>query len=220
MADVDSLFRDYVAEHKAGGEADPRRYLNQLEGADRAELAALVDGYLVRSPGQRWDPEKFKGSAAEQWTEAMARSLAGSAGTWPVLLPRLRERARITRAKLVEQLATALGVGGQEEKVASYYHQMEQGQLPSQGVSTKVLEALAAIVGSSAEALRSAGEQYGEGGEPPAGTVFARVATPRPDYEQGLGMASPSLKPQPRSPERADEAVDPDEVDRLFIGGD
>ena len=218
MADVDSLFRDYVAEHKAGGEADPRRYLRQLEGTNRAELAALIDGYLVRSPGQRWDPEKFSGSAAEQWAEAMARSLAGSAGTWPVLLPRLRERAKIRRAELVERLAAALGVGGQEEKVASYYHQMEQGQLPSKGVSSKVLEALAAIVGSSAEALRSAGEQVGEGGAPPAETVFARTAMPRPEYSER--MASPGAEPPAPAPQRASEPGQPDEVDRLFAGGD
>ena len=215
MADIDNLFRDYVAEHKAGGEADPRRYLKQVEGTDRAELAALIDGYLVRSPGQPWDSEKFKGSAAEQWTEAMSRSLVGSAGTWPVLLPRLRERARITRANLVEQLSAALGVGGQEEKVASYYHQMEQGQLPSQGVSTRVLEELAAIVGSSAEALRSAGEQIGEGGAPPEGTVFARVAVPRPEYEVDADMAPPAP-----AAKRAPETGGPDEVDRLFTGGD
>ena len=35
MPDVEQLFRDYVAEHREGGEADPRAFLAQVEGADR-----------------------------------------------------------------------------------------------------------------------------------------------------------------------------------------
>ncbi len=56
---------------------------------------------------------------------------------------RLRERAQVKRAELVERLAEALGRRPSEEKVASYYHEMEQGSLDSEGVSRAVLEALA-----------------------------------------------------------------------------
>ncbi len=221
MADVDKLFEDYVAEHRAGGEANPRTYLERVEGVDRDELATLIDAYLIRSPGRKWDPDAYRSSEVPALVEGMERSMGGRAGAWPVLLPRLRERARIKRAELVKRLAAALGVGGQTEKVADYYHQMEQGSLDSAGVSTRVLEALAGIVGSSAEALRSAGEKFGEGQPPSEGTVFARVATPRPEYgAEGLEAEALPAEPagvarQKRSPE-ADEA----EVDRLFTGGD
>src|SRR3954449_12052418 len=145
MADVQQLFSDYVAEHKGGGEADPAAYLQKLDGTDQAELAALIDAYLVRSPGRWWDAGAYEGSAAQQTAERLERSLSGQSGLWPELLPRLRERARVKRGDLVERLAGALGVGGQTEQVAAYYHQMEQGQLDSEGVSTRVLEALASI---------------------------------------------------------------------------
>jgi hypothetical protein len=225
MADVDKLFTDYVAEHRAGGEANPRPYLEKVEGVDRDELATLIDAYLVRSPGRGWDPAAYRGSAAEVWASGMERSMGGQAGTWPMLLPRLRERARIRRAELVERLAAALGVGGQTEKVAEYYHEMEQGSLDSGGVSTRVLEALAAIVGSSAEALRSAGEKFGEGQPPSEGTVFARIATPRPEYE-AKGVEAPGISKSgqagaaraKRTPEGG--AAEAAEVDRLFTGGD
>lgn len=217
MADVDKLFSDYVAEYRAGGEANPRAYLEQVEGIDRRELSELIDAYLVRAPGQAWDPAAYEGSAAQQWVQGMERSMGGEAGLWPVLLPRLRERAQIKRAQLVDRLAAALGVGAETERVASYYHRMEQGRLDSRGVSTRVLEALAGIVGSTAEALRSAGEQFGQGQAPSEGTVFARTAGPPPEiYAQAARPPAPAAEPD-RSPE-ADGGAG--EVDRLFTGGD
>jgi len=215
MADVDKLFSDYVAEHRAGGDADPRSYLERVEGVDRDELATLIDAYLVRSPGRGWDPEAYEGSAAQALVAGAERSIGGRAGAWPVLLPRLRERAKVRRKELVERLAVALGVGGQTELVADYYHEMEQGSLDSSGVSTRVLEALAAIVGSSAAALRSAGEKFGEGRPPTEETVFARVATPSPEYE---AKAVEALARESAAP--AGSAEEAAEVDRLFTGGD
>ena len=129
MADVDQLLKQYIAEHRAGGEANPRAYLDQVEGTDRAELAALIDAYLARSPGQPWDEDAYRGSPAERLVESLHESLAGASGSWPVLLPELRNRARIKREELVERLAAALGVAGREEKVAYYYNQMEHGRL-------------------------------------------------------------------------------------------
>ncbi len=76
---------------------------------------------------------------------------------WPALLPRLRNRAGLKRSQLVERLASALGTGDKTDKVAVYYHQMEQGTLPARGVSDRVLEALGQLVGETAQALRSAG---------------------------------------------------------------
>lgn len=221
MADVEQLFSAYVAEHKAGGEADPVGYLQRLDGADRAELATLIDAYLVRSPGREWDAEAFEGSPEQELATGMERSLVGSSGTWPMLLPLLRERARIRRADLVERLAGALGVGGQKEQVAAYYHQMEQGRLDSEGVSTRVLEVLGSIVGSSAQALREAGEAAGSPPESPPGAVFARTAMP--DAQYAPPPAPPEEKAGVTNPEsvshlEADE--EHDQVTRLFTGGD
>ena len=41
MSDVDRLLAEYLAEHRAGGEADPRTYLSRVSPPHRAELAAL-----------------------------------------------------------------------------------------------------------------------------------------------------------------------------------
>ena len=213
MADVDQLLKDYIAEHRAGGEADPRAYLERADEADRTELAALIDAYLVRSPGQPWDEAAYAGSPAERLVESLHESLAGASGSWPVLLPELRHKARIKRAQLVERLAAALGVTGREEKVAYYYNQMEHGGLAPSGVSDRVLDALAGIVDTNREALRDAGRTVVASDADQAAT-FARVAAPPPpEYaDSASGMARPGEPGHTARPER-------DEVDALFLDG-
>src|SRR3954447_11180914 len=204
MTDVDRLLEQYIQEHRGGGQADPLSYLGQLEGTDRAELAALMDAYLERAPGREWDPEAYAGSPAEQLVTSLSESLEGVSGSWPVLLPSLRERMKIARDVLVERLADALGVGGREEKVALYYNQMEHGQLEPAGVSDRVLDALAGIVGTTKQALRDAGTRtFAPEGE---ATAFTR---PRLESAEAMPAAA-------ASPGRTEPL---DEVDELFLGG-
>jgi len=215
MSDVDRLLSEYISEHRAGSEADPVGYLEQLEGTDREELAALLDAYLQRAPGREWDPEAFRGSAAEQLTQSLSKSLEGRAGLWPVVLPRLREQAKVKRADLVEALAQALGVGASKEKVATYYHEMEQGSLESTGVSDRVLDALGRLVGASAESLRRAGQNLGQAValEDRADAAFTRMQHAAPEYTDADAAKTPAPA---RSLGTAEEW---DEVDELFRGG-
>jgi hypothetical protein len=206
-SDVDRLLGAYVSEHRTGGEADPTRYLDQVHGADRAELAALIDGFLARQPRRSFDAAAFRGSVAEALVESLDASLRGQAGLWPALLPRLRSDAQLKRSEVVERLAEALGAPEQLEKVAGYYHLMEQGLLPAAGVSGTVLDALARIVNVSAVALRHAGEAITQAGAGPSGeAVFARAA-PAP-------QAGQAAEPKASAGEPAR-----DDIDRLFLGG-
>src|SRR3989440_10694026 len=124
MSDVDRLLSEYIEEHRSGGKADPVEYVQRLEGTERAELDALIDGYLARAPRRSWNAEAFPGSPADAMAESLEKSLDGVAGLWPAVLPGLRERAQLRRVELVAQLAAAVGATGREEKVAAYYHQM------------------------------------------------------------------------------------------------
>jgi hypothetical protein len=210
VSDVDRLLSEYIAEHQAGGRAEPREYLERVEGADREELAELIDAYLARSPGAAWDPEAFRGSAAARLSESIERSLAGQSGLWPVLLPRLRDRVQLKRSDLVARLAETLGVADSVDKVDGYYHEMEQGLLPSHGVSSRVLDGIGGLVGASGEFLRRAGEPFGAGTGRAEGPVFARTATPDAEYD------GTTTRDEQRSAEPTD---DWDQVDRLFRGG-
>ena len=153
---VDRLFADYVGEHRRGG-ADPAPYLAQLQGADRRELVALLDGYLARQPRRTFEPEAFDNSNASQLADVLHRSLHGEAGMWPVLLPQLRDRAGLSQEAVVTALAQALAIPNERPKVAQYYEQMEGGSLPAGGVDNTVLTALADVLGTTAAALRNAG---------------------------------------------------------------
>src|SRR5438046_2361078 len=77
-------------------------------------------------------------------------------------------------------------------KVEGYYHEMEQGLLPSAGVSSRVLEALGEIVGASAQFLREVGEPLGTGrGTLEEGAVYARRAHPDERFEEVDALAPP-----------------------------
>ena len=211
MTDVERLLNEYREAHRGDGEADPRPYLAQVSGVDRELLAGLIDAYLANAPRRRFSQTGFGESRARPVAEQAQRSLAGAAGMWPALLPRLRSRARLRRAELVAQLAARLGAQTQQDKVGLYYHQMEQGLLPEAGVSDTVLEALGRIVDSSASSLRQAGRMPAPG--PPRtdeGAVFARAT-----FDEPAGPAAGAAE----HPARERPAEEWDEVDRLFRGG-
>jgi hypothetical protein len=209
MSDVDRLLADYIAEHRAGGTADPGEYLARASPAQRTELAALIDTYLAHVPRQPFNQAMFRGSSAERTVDELERAIAGQAGLWPALLPRLRDRAGLKRSELVERLAAALGVSDRRNKVADYYHEMEQGRLPAQGVSDRVLESLGRIVGEKAQALRDAGRALAPPGQGPA-TAPAPAFARRTYNESGMAEAAASPAHPP---------AEWDDVDELFRGG-
>jgi hypothetical protein len=215
MGDPEQLFRAFVDSYRDDPSTDPREYLARLDGVDREELRVRIEAFLERAPLGDWDPEDFAGSMAERAIAAASPEFdspaAGQAEGWSQLLPALRERARLKRATVVERLAVALGFPDSEERVADYYHRMERGQLPPSGVSTTVLEALGSILGATAASLRAAGEA-GEPSGPGGGEVFARLGAP------AEAMASPGVAAADRV--AADRPEHPDDLDRLFIGGD
>ena len=209
MADVERLLHEFIAEDRSGGDADPLAYLTRTRGTDRAELEALIDAYLARAPRRRVDPTAGQPAAARRAVDELTRAVAGRSGWWPALLPRLRGAARLRRSEVVDRLAGDLGATGREAKVGAYYHAMEQGTLPAAGVSDRVLEALAAIVGTTTARLRDAGRAIG--GPPPdphAGAAFARIGTPDPEL---LEEPRPAPAPAPPVGQR-------DEIDELFTG--
>lgn len=211
MSRVQDLLASYAAAFEAGEAPDPQHFL-EAAGHQRPQLEAALERYLRDAPRRQWDAEAFAQSPAGTVAGGLDKSLGGSAGLWPSLLPRLRARAQVRRADLVGRLAASLGAEAQTEKVGAYYHGMEQGLLPADGVSDRVLDALGSIVGESARRLREAGASALEA-PGPAGPAqaFARTATPMaagaPD-----GPVVQALADEP--PDRAW-----DEVDRLFRGG-
>jgi len=210
VTDIEQLLSQYIAEHQSGGEADPVAYLGRVPDLDeRATLSVRIDEYLSHAPRAPYSQELFAGSVAASAVDDLERALDGQAGLWPSLLPRLRARAGIKRSSLVEQLSSDLGVSDRQEKVASYYHEMEQGRLPAAGVSDRVLDALGGIVGETRETLRAAGRSLSAyGGAGPAAAGASAFARSYYQTEDGLTLSGTV----------ADEPAEWDEVDELFRG--
>lgn len=203
MSQVEELLSEYKEAHRAGS-GDPRPFLERAPTEDRALLAALIEGYLENAPRREFDRDEFLDSAAAPVAEGVQRSLAGAGGLWPALLPRLRAQARVKRADLVRELAARLGAESKQDKVAGYYHQMEQGLLPADGVSDTVLESLGKIVGVAGESLRKAGSLPAPGPlRMDEAAVFTRMT-------EALPAAGSTRVEEP--------AQEWDEVDRLFRG--
>lgn len=206
MSQVFDLFQDFKREFVNAGYADPQDYLVKVEGAARAQLSGLIDAYLDRAPARESDEAAYGASAAAEIANALDEAVGRPAGMLPIVLPRLRKRANLRRSDLATRLATELGLAGKENRVADAYHELETGQIDAARVKQPVLEALARILGESAESLRGYGRRLGPPAPPPRspGVVFARRAY--------------GAKASPRS-KAARPPGEWDEVDELFRGG-
>ena len=217
MADVDRLLREYIERFESGGSVDPGDMLSQVKGEDRARLQALIEGYLEHAAPQReWDAEAFRGSLAERAVARATKSWT-EAGELSSELVRLRNERQVTREQLVGQLADSLGVPDRREKVAWYYHRLEHGLLPAQGISSKVWESLASFLHTSADFLRGLAPSTGASGPTTheLWAAHARTAPPPPPEYAHDEPADRTGMPSPAEP----AAEEPDEVDQLFTGG-
>lgn len=207
MADLDRLLGEFVDAWNAGERPRVEAYLERAPARDQDDLAALIASFLDVAPSPAYSQETLSELMREPALAASVEALEGESGLWPSLLPRLRRRARLRREEVVAQLVDLLGLGGGAEKTARYLHELESGTLDSSGVSRRVIEALARVLGTSAEELAAAGDARGlAGGAPVAAFLRAEpeVVTDAAD------TAAPS------SPDAHEEW---DAVDRLFRGG-
>ena len=220
MSRVEEILAKYMAEFEAGTAEMPPSYLEMVDEGSRQELAAGIDRYLMNAPRREWDAAAYEASQAGRIADRLWRSMDGASGEGPILLPQLRERRRLTRRKVTERLAAWLEAPADDPRVASYYHEMEQGLLPWRGVSARVLEGLSSIFDVSVEEITLAARRGGDVPPPPTTeAAMARVGAPDPRYtgdldsdvpEDAAGMASPPIEKP---------TTEWDEIDRAFLGG-
>jgi hypothetical protein len=192
MTAVDDLLRGYVAEYREAGDADPRPYLAQVSGLDRAELAARIDRFLDRAPPPAYDPAAFAAFRADPARQALVEQVLDDA-----TLTELRAEAALTKAEVGRRLAERLGLTGREGRVKARYHDIEVGNVDPTRVRPAVWSALAEALGASADRLRGAAERAFGGAFEGEAHSFARSAE---------GRASPPVSPVPLKP--ADDDVD------------
>lgn len=172
MNRVENLLRRYVAEHREHGDADPGRYLDELAGVDREELAALIDDYLTHVPPPAFDPDAFAAFRGEPRREAMvARVLSDE----PAIAD-LRSAAGLTVAVVGSALAGTLELEGHETAVKGCYHEIETGNADPERVRPAIWAALAKLFGEPAERVRAAAARGFGGWAAGPAEVYARSA--------------------------------------------
>ena len=207
-ASSETLLSEFIDAWTSGARPDADAYLARAQPADREVLEREIQTFLLHAPTPRYSDDARAAIRDEPLTRAISQ-MPGELGLWPTLLPSLRKRARLRRDELVVKLAEALGVSASERKVARYYHEMEAGTIDPQGVSTRVLGALASLLGVSKRDLEEAGMFRG----------FSRSG-PRAAFGRTYDVASGELQAMPAamaSPGTEEPAWD--EVDELFLGG-
>lgn len=236
MSLADERFEQFVDSIRAGRRVDHDSLFDGLDPAERLELADLIDGFAASGRSAPIDLDMFESARNEDPTlERLGRAMSGVSGMWPSALPRLRNRAQLGRDELVSRLAEDLGAPDSRDKVEAYYHRMEWGSLPADGVNEKVVESLANILGADPGELKRSGRFKGPVGRSGRGDADSRGA----DFGQaaydsssravfarmvGPGQSADSVD-SPASPGTGDEWADVpspedwDETDRLFLGG-
>jgi hypothetical protein len=189
---VDLLFDEFAIAWARGDRPDVRDYLERA-GAERDELAALLDGFFAAAAVQ---------PPSEETLATFAQLVPGDHETPPMLAERVRMGLR--RSVVVERLMGLLGLPpDREDKVARYYHELETGLLDPRGVQPLVWHNLAKIFGSGIRGLMV------ERPEPPPVLVAAYYRV-----SDDLAGVDASAAPLPQ----ASEPQQPDEVDMLFTG--
>jgi hypothetical protein len=170
MSTIDELYRRYVSAYRDAGDADPRTYLDELRGVDRAELAARIDRFLDTAPPPAFDADAFAAFRADPGRQALVTQMLESE-----TLADVRAQAAVTKRDVGAALADELGLAPQANAVRARYHDVEVGNVDPGRVTARVWDALAGILGASAERLREAAERtFGGAWGQVGGAAFAR----------------------------------------------
>lgn len=197
---VVTLFDEYATRYLRGEQPDAREYLERAsEGAERGDLAGLLDRFLEAAPARAPSEEEIVLMEARLEQEP------------PILV--LRRRRKLTREAVVSALVGRLGLDpAKRGKVGGYYHELETGLLDPAPVDLRVWDALADLLKANVRGLA------GLRPEPPAAFELAYRREPgempAPLLESVVAAAG---APEPAEPEHP---AGPDEVDRLFRGRD
>lgn len=200
MTSVQELLSAYIAEHRREGHADPTPYLDKVRGCDQAELAALIDHFLVTTERRPFDASAFERFRSRPDVVQMSRRILDDASE---TLLELRRRAGVSKQDLGKQLARDLGVEGDAGEVKARYHDLETGNVDPARVRTGVWESLAAAFGVTVASVRAA-----------AGTVVAQR------HEGAFARTDPTASPTAPPVTQAQPTAAERRIDEIFFARD
>lgn len=207
---IDVLLSDFIDAWNAGDRPRVGDYLARAAPAQRAELAARLEDWLVVAPTPDYGDRAREEIRQEPALRLALAEIATEPGLWPELLPRLRERAGLALGDLAARVTAAFGLGGEEPRAERYLERMERGDLDAARVSRRLLDALGAALGVPAETLARAGTPH-PAPAAPGQALFRAAPGTAASFEDDLeALSRAAMAPAP---------APLDELDRLFVGG-
>jgi Helix-turn-helix domain len=208
--DPDRILSDFIDAWNAGRRPDFDEHLERAAEADRERLAADITAFVAFAPTPDYDDAALAAIRAEPVVAAGAAAATAPGGLWPALLPRLRERAALSTAQLAAGLVGALGLpSDRESKTRGYLERLETGELEPRGLSGRLLDAMARLLGVPRDELEGAGAF----GAPAAAPALFRAEGPAAETTRAdLDVIADALA--------APSGAQWDEVDELFLGGE
>jgi hypothetical protein len=207
--DPDRILSDFIDAWNAGRRPDFDEHLARAAEADREQLAADITAFAAFAPTPDYDDAALAAIRAEPAVAAGAAAATARGGLWPALLPRLRERAALSTAQLADGLVGALGLPpDREPKTRGYIEQLEAGELEPRGLSGRLLDALARLLGVPRGELEGASAF----GAPAPAALFRAEGPAAETIRADLDVIADALA--------APSGAAWDEVDELFRGGE
>ena len=213
MTSIDDRYQEIdaaMADGRPFGDIDPYAGLSESE---REELASRLENLTDEWINRAVDPDELDRAVVnDPQLERIKRSVEGESGTWPSMLPRLREREGIGRDELARRLAHHLGATD-PEKGRRHYHRLEWGRLPGEGGSETVLEKLSELLDADVDELKDSGNPHPNKRK---ASQKQRSRTAR-TFARFVGG---DVTPGPASvADDTPQEPDWDETDRPFLGG-
>lgn len=153
MADIEQLLERYKAAHRESGDADPRPFLAEVTGTDRAELAAHIDQFLAHADAPPFDADAFARFRADPAREALVASVLDDA-----TLSDLVAASGVGRKELSRRLASEFGIPGTEPQIRGRLRDLENGDVDANRVKPQLWAALGRLLSVSAERVRTVTE--------------------------------------------------------------
>jgi hypothetical protein len=209
---VTRAFDEFTAAFRAG-RGDPKPFLSRFEGSERRELDLLIEAFIATGPVSDPDPADPRVAAI---TGQVLAELEAPAGGLASMLAGLRQRAKLTQEAVVRAIAESLGASPAEtEKIDAYYHRLEWGSLPPDGLSRDLFGILAGVLRVKPGQLEKAASVGGAPAGSP-GLIFAR-ADEEVELSDDASVARREISPLSESGE--ERGSGPDRIDELFTGG-
>lgn len=214
MSTTDQVLSDFIDAWSAGRRPRVPDYLARVpQGVVRDELADSITSWLEVAPRPRYDEATRAEIRDEPIVQRVFQAVGEDAGLWPDVIPRLRERARLSLRELALRLVERFQLGdGNADRATDYMGRMERGELEPSRVSRRLLEALGETLGASGRTLSDAA-RLGSGFRPAAagGTLFRSDADADEQVVRDIeALSRAAMAPAP---------APIDELDRLFTGG-